>query len=339
MKRKFIWVLVCVSTLCVHSQNQQALFEKSLSTLHDMLVNEKHYSFKKAVFSVENAYLNGGLDTVAVDAKIKSLTNLCRAVMAGRVLTYDAPDRQNVDKWAAVYQVMCDSIPLVINGKPYSYEPFRYDFNDVFGNDLLSNVFVSKLLKTRKGNCHSLPYLYKILCEELSTTANLALSPNHIYIKHQSKKYGWYNTELTSGIFPNDAWLMASGFIHVEAIKNGVYMKALNDKESIALVLIDLADAYGKAFPDNDGSFQLRCATTALAVFPALTSALILRAEVHKGLVKNDQDFKALEKEYASIHALGYRYMPEEMYLNWLISLKAERNKYENKKLSNFNKK
>ena len=36
---------------------------------------------------------------------------------------------------------------------------------------------------------------------------------------------------------------MASGYIHTDAIRNGVYMKALNDKESIALCLVDLAQA------------------------------------------------------------------------------------------------
>jgi hypothetical protein len=28
--------------------------------------------------------------------------------------------------------------------------------------------------------------------------------------------------------------------------------------------------------------------------------------------------------------------MPEEMYLNWLVSLKEERKKYENKEIINF---
>ena len=30
--------------------------------------------------------------------------------------------------------------------------------------------------------------------------------------------------------------------------------------------------------------------------------------------------------------------MPEEMYFNWLITLKTEKDKYENKKLNNFSK-
>jgi hypothetical protein len=33
---------------------------------------------------------------------------------------------------------------------------------------------------------------------------------------------------------------------------------------------------------------------------------------------------------------MGYRKMPEEMYLDWLVSLKEERTKYENKEISNF---
>ena len=54
---------------------------------------------------------------------------------------------------------------------------------------------------------------------------------------------------------------------------------------------------------------------------------------------KHDAEFKELEKEYAHIHEIGYRNMPENMYLDWLISLKTERNKYENKKLNTFSKK
>ena len=83
--------------------------------------------------------------------------------------------------------------------------PYSYDFDDPFGHKDWDNMFVSKLLNTGKGNCHSLPYLYKIIAEELGISAHLALAPNHIYIKHKNEKDGWYNTELTSGIFPIDA--------------------------------------------------------------------------------------------------------------------------------------
>src|SRR5690606_31756836 len=215
-------LLLLIINVPLNAQNKQDRFEQSLMTLNNMLVDESQYNFKKAVLSVENAYFDGKLDTVAINKEIKMLTNLCYSLIENRFLAYVENDKKDVNKWASVYQVMCDSIPLIIKDKEYKYIPFKYDFDDVFGNQDISNMFVSKLLYTRKGNCHSLPYLYKILCEELGTTAHLALAPNHVYIKHKNKANGWYNTELTSGIFPNDAWLMASGYVHVDAIKNGV---------------------------------------------------------------------------------------------------------------------
>lgn len=345
MKKYLLLFLYLIFTFSAVAQSQEKLYEESFSKLDDMLADGKKYNFKQAVFSVENASLNGKLDMVEVDKEIHILTALCNSLVENRFLAYVENDKKDVNKWASAYQVMCDSIPIIIQEKEYKYIPFRYDFNDVFGNQDISNMFVSKLFYTRKGNCHSLPYLYKILCEEQGTTAHLALAPNHVYIKHQNKKNGWYNTELTSGIFPNDAWLMASGFIHIDAIKNGVYMKALNNNESIALVMIDLANAYQKSFPENDGTFLLKCANAAIKAYPNFGTALILRAELHKKQVEKESSpekaklaFKLLEKEYAYIHEIGYRFMPEEMYLNWLVSLKAERDKYENKKLDTFNK-
>ena len=329
------------SKFCATAQNfekQEKLFEQSFALLNSMLVDENNYSFKKAVFSVENAYLNNNLDTLNINKRIKLLNSLSLSLIKENLLNYSERDKEKVMKWASVFKVMHDTIPINYNGKIYKYEPFSYDFKDVFGHQTKENLFVSKLLETRKGNCHSLPYLYKILCEELGVEANLALAPNHVYIKHKNIKEGWYNTELTSGIFPIDAWIMASGFVHIDAITNGVYMKALNNRESIALVLIDLANNYNATFPNNDGFFILKCCETAIKEYPNFATALILRAETNLKLIdqiqdktKHDLEFKELEKKYAFIHKIGYRNMPEDMYLNWLVSLKTERKKYENK--------
>ncbi|HLW39763.1 MAG TPA: hypothetical protein VKX31_05175, partial [Brumimicrobium sp.] len=44
-----------------------------------------------------------------------------------------------------------------------------------------------------------------------------------------------------------------------------------------------------------------------------------------------------VRQDLTKIHELGYRQMPEEMYLNWLVSLYHERDKYQNKKINTFN--
>ena len=60
--------------------------------------------------------------------------------------------------------------------------------------------------------------------------------------------------------------------------------------------------------------------------------------EIIPDIEKGKLLYKDLVKEYAHIHKIGYRNMPKEMYLNWLVSLKTEKDKYENKKLDNFSK-
>lgn len=345
--------LIILLFFCVFFNAQQNQFyTDSYQTIDNMLLDKQQYSFKEAVFSVENAYYQGKLDIDELNYKIGFLTGFCKRLTINRKLDYKEKDVETVNKYAAIFTIICEQTPVIMGKDTLKYKPFTYDFDDVFGHKEQFNLFVSKLLDTQKGNCNSMPYLYKILAEELGVTANLALAPNHIYIKHNIKTIGWYNTELTSGIFPQDSWLMASGFIHLNAIQNGVYMKALNDNESLALLLVDLGNDYNRSFPDNDGSFPLQCAVRAIKVYPFLANALLLQAETHKtqfeNLIKEQntidiqialnnpkakQLFDLMNKEYTHIHEIGYRSMPEEMYLDWLISLKTEREKYEDTRL------
>lgn len=324
----------------VKSQENR-FYNEAYLTIDNMLNDKQKYSFKVAVLSTENAYYQGKLDTVEVNRKIKFMANFCKTILRNRELTYNETDKDKVSKYASIFSVICEETPILIDQDMVHYKPFTYDFEDVFGNKDLTSLFVSKLVTTQRGNCNSLPYLYKILAEEIGVEANLALAPNHIYIKHNIKSIGWYNTELTSGIFPQDAWLMASGFIHLNAIENGIYMKALDNRESLGLCLVDLANAYKRSFPESDGSFALKCAERALKVSPNLITALLLRAETHKEqylkMEKSDPKAKellsSLNKEYNYIHKIGYRNMPEGMYLEWLVSLKTERKKYEDVRL------
>lgn len=340
---KYFYILLFISISSLLKSQENRFYDDAYLTIDNMLNDKQKYSFKTAVLSVENAYYQGKLDTVEVDRKIKFIANFCKTIVRNRDLTYKETDKETVSKYAAIFSVICEETPILINQDTVRYKPFSYDFQDVFGHKDLTSLFVSKLVTTQKGNCNSLPYLYKILAEELGVDANLALAPNHIYIKHNIKSIGWYNTELTSGIFPQDAWLMASGFIHLNAIENGVYMKALDNRESLGLCLVDLANAYKRSYPDNDGTFAIKCAEKALQISPNLVTALLLKAETHKEqyqkMEKSDPKAKELlillNKEYSHIHQIGYRNMPEGMYLEWLVSLKTERKKYEDVRLRN----
>jgi hypothetical protein len=357
MKQLKLFILFSFCSVFAQAQTDQEIYDKAFEKVNCMLLETCSASFKDAVFTVENAYFSNQLDKENFDKRILFLTQLSKSLIANRELIYNLPDKEEVKKCAAIFTVIADTVPILIDSGKVAYiYPYTYDFNDIWGHKEWSNMFVSKLLETKTGNCHSLPYLYKILADEIGVKAHISVAPNHFYIKHQNKGNGWFNTELTSGIFPVDAWLMASGYIHLDAVVNKLYMEALSEKQMLALNLIDLAKGYEKKLGVHAKiEFILKCCDTALRYYPNYINALILKAETKKKEfdflmtkynAQNPADilihpeaqqvFNEMTALYAQIHELGYRKMPEEMYLNWLVSLKAERSKYENKNISNF---
>jgi hypothetical protein len=330
-------------------------YENAFLEIKGMLEEKTIPSFKKAVFLTEDAFLNDTLDFQEFNKAIQFLAKRCKIIESQSKLVYTERDKAQVQKNFAVFKFMSDTVRYFSDSVNYiETYPYSYDFNDFWGELNWQQMFVTKLLRTGKGNCHSLPFLYKILEEEIGGKAYLALAPNHIYIKQQVKQGGWYNTELTSNQFPIDSWIMASGYIHLSAIQNGVYMDTLSTKQSLAVCLIDLAKGYERKFM-TETDFLLKCADLALVYYPNYTNALILKAETKKKKFElmmeksnakyasqmfNNSEAKSLfeemEKLYLHIHEIGYRMMPKEMYMNWLVDLKQHKEKYENKEISNF---
>ena len=348
MKQLITILTVSLLLAGVHAQGQESdiYYEQAFHELTAMLEGGKEPSFKRAVFVTENAYLNNQLDYQEYLEQIDLLAHFSKRLSADGNLDYSEKDIEDVRKKFAVYQVMKDTIPFVVKtvgdtSYGFTTQPFVYDFEDFFGENDWKKMFVTKLLSMHSGNCHSLPFLYKIIAEEIGTEAHLAMAPNHTYIKQWTDKTGWFNTELTSGQFPIDAWIMASGYIKLEAIQNRLYMDTLSQIQSIAVTLTDLAQGYQKKHGEtHNEEFVLRCLDKALAHYPNYINALVLKAEVskseYKGLMDRRyvdspselwddpnarQQFEDLEKQYAKIVKLGYRKQPKEMYLNWLMDI------------------
>ncbi len=356
LQKKVICLILCFSFINFQISAQLISFENAYNNLFEIFEKKSNSSLKEAVFITENAFYDNKLYRVDFEQEIEYLNSLALIIEEKNNLLYKEKDSSNVRKLAALNFLMTDSIPLIVSGDSLYHTPFTYDFDDAFGKKNWESMFVSNLLKTKKGNCHSLPFLYKILADEIGAECHLALAPNHIYIKSKSEKVGWYNTELTNGSFPIDAWIMASGYVPLEAVQNGIYMRALSDKEAIAMCVVDLGMGYDRKFPNNDGSFTLKCCDLALKHFPNYITAILLKAETNQRLirqlmeqhsVKTHQElfikqksakpiWEAMEENYFLAHQLGYRQMPKKMYLDWLASLEKERSKYENRKVPDF---
>ncbi|MFT3995753.1 MAG: hypothetical protein QM660_15695 [Dysgonomonas sp.] len=295
--------------------------ENMLSNSNDSL------NLRKAVIYTENAFHQWQLSDNEFNTIIKTYASVCRELSMSGDIQYQEKDQEVAMNQCAVFIFMTDTLQMQKEEKIVSRPPFSYNHEDFAGQKDWSNMFVSRLMQTKKGNCHSLPYLYKIIMDELGYESHLALAPNHMYIKANNKKVGWYNIELTCGDFPTDAWYAASGYIHTDAIRNGIYMKALSNKEAVSMTLVDLAQGYQAKFGIGDGSFIIKCCDTALEHFPKYINAMLLKAEILTELYKESKDqelFSQMTELYTNIHKLGYRKMPQQMYANWLNSLNIE---------------
>lgn len=342
MKLRLLLILFVVLFDCsIRAQNKEQIYENAYNSIDSILIGAKSLNFQQAVFTTENAYFDNQLDKTAFDEAVKFNISICRGIMSSGNIEYPEKDKEKATAQCVVFVFMTDSIPVNTDNGVVIHSPFVYNFDDFAGQKDWSNMFVSTLMQTQKGNCHSLPYLYKMIMDELGQPAYLSLAPNHIYIKAQNKRVGWYNIELTCGNFPTDAWLMASGYIHTDALRNGIYMDTLSTKQSVALCLVDLAQGYQAKFGIQDGSFILKCCETSLTHFPKYINAMLLKAEtltaLYKQSGKNSEQgkklFAQMNELYTHIHEFGYRKMPQGMYLNWLKSSGTQITNYRMKSL------
>lgn len=316
-------------------------YESAFNRIEYLL--QKNGSFQAAVFSVEHAFYHDSLSEDGYANTITLLSTLVKdLIVPTRHFAYSKEDSLNFSLNFAIFSFIRDRIDIVTDSNFLEHIPFRYDDKDPNGKADWSNMFVRKLLTTHKGNCHSLTYLYKVLADELGARCWLALAPNHIYVRNYSQEFGWYNSELTSGIFPTDAWIAMTGYVSADAIRSGVYMDTLSNQQAIALCLLDLAKGYAFQTQRYTDSFIIKCCDLALKYHAANPQALLLKAETlqkiymrlkEKYSPQGQETYKKMEDTYITLIKLGYREMPEKIYVQWLQSGSKERDKYSNKQM------
>jgi hypothetical protein len=323
-----------------------AVFFSAFDLLHQMLKGETPINYKKAVFTVENTYYGNTLDYKKFNSQITHLVQLCRMKIRQRGLS----GNDDMVKKMMIMNAMIDTLRIKQTGteKQLIHFPMKYDFEDIFGEKDASKLFVTKLLQTNTGQCHSLPLLYLILAEEMGTKAYLSRSPMHSFIKFQDDKRNWHNIELTCGGIFSDYRYMSYEFIKAEAVRHKIYMQPLTEKETIAQLMTDLASVYIRKH-GYDG-FVKQCVETALKYYPNCVSAYIINSNYHteramyvieregypskEDLPKHPQAYKMylqMHKSYDDLFALGYEDVPETVYQNWLKEMEKEKQKPEYK--------
>ena len=316
-------------------------YRKAFEQLAEMKTDS--FSIKKATFIIENAYFEEKQNYAEFEKVVKQTGNFLREKM--EELGYD--QNRNLAKNFMLFQFFSDT--LQIKSKNLKHLPFKYDFEDYLGIKDWSQMFVSKLLATGKGQCNSLPRLYLILAEEIGAEAFLSLSPNHSYIKFKDEEENWYNVELTNGMFTTESMILQSGFIKSEALQSGIYMQQMTEKQLLSQLYSDFAQGYARKFGYDP--FVKKVIDKALELYPNSITANMMNSNyltiqfeyVAKQVGINPRDRKDLQNirnfpnivkllnnvnsQYNKVDDLGFEFMSAEAYQNWLASLKQTKQK------------
>lgn len=309
-------------------------YEAAYQALAQMLDGRRPASLPLAVFVVENSYAAGELNYTAFQADLDELATTCRGL---------ATDTSPTACFMALHRLMTDTVRVSYAGKVVSkHLPYHYDFEDFRGEQDYTKMFVTKLLRTNTGQCHSMPLLYKMLADRLGVKTYISMAPNHTFISVKDSRGALYRYETTNGHFTTDAFYMSSGYIKAGALKQRTYLDTLTLREDLACQLVDLAGGY-EHYYGYDG-FVKKCADLALKYYPQGMQGRILAhnvaltsfikpwkaagqpsPEVARTLPQLKPYMAEVERWNRALADVGFEEMPKEQYNQWLHALEQEK--------------
>lgn len=354
-----------------NSDSTKIYFQQAFKEVKNMLEGKQPMSFEKAVFVTENAYRDNQFIYANFQKSLDVHTYLIKGLMKGSskeneidfrtLIDFSKPNfdintlnytekekremyRKTLANWA-IFKYMTDTIQF----SNIYHRPWVYQISDPFGMNDWRNSQVLNLLssKEQKGNCFAITSLFKILSDRLNSEAYICTAPQHIYIQHQDHKGDFYNVELATGTHPGDGSLQTLTYTYYEGIVSGISLRRLKqEKQTIALCLVNLGKSYEHKFKTRDDDFILECAELALKHDSLSLNAMLLKEQVLEERVikyasqKNITDisklklekgiastYKKLEAQIIKLYDLGYHQMPLYMQEMILSALKREDNK------------
>lgn len=363
--------LLSIKFASANSDSTKIYFQQSFMELKNMLEGKQPISFERAVFITENPFRNNQLDFNNFQNSIDAHTYLIEQIANANDKSASIDFSVKIDHKAKKFDINTLNftekekkemyrktlhnwaIYTYLNDTTYLYGignlPFTYQFNDPFGMNDWKNSQVSNLLfnSEKKGNCFALVSLYKILSDRLNSEAYICTAPQHIYIQHQDHKGDYYNVELATGTHPGDGSIQTLTYTFYDGIVSGISLRRLKEeRQNIALCLVNLGKSYEHKFKTKDDEFLLQCAELALKYDSLNLNAMLLKEQVlearvvHYASKKNITDinklrtdanissiFIKLESQIVHLYELGYYQMPLYMQEMILATLKREDNK------------
>jgi hypothetical protein len=328
------------NTIDTLAQQKQHFYEAK-TELESMLSGKQPLDYERAVFLTENVYWNNQYDysvyKSVIDFHVNNIKMIAEANrkeqnqnFKATIFETEEQKHQNYNNllynWA-IFTYLTDTtiVPFVENSRKslYFHLPYTYPVNDPMAVLNWSNSQTFNLLNNKSANCFAQTAFFKILSERLNTGANISLAPSHAFISHTNTKGTTYNIELPTRSFPGAGSIMTYTYTPVDAVRSGIAMRTLNDKQSIALCFVYLAKAFEHKFDCKTNDFIIQCAQTALQYDSLNLNAMLLKVEVleekivhkHKTVVQLqlDKEFKEYQNLITLLYNKGYREMPLDM--------------------------
>lgn len=328
--------------------NAAKYYQQVFGLLSKMENGSIPYNFKQAVFNIENAYFDNTIPYETFDKLIQEKVKLAKQFMKKENMDTSSMLSKN---YAIQLLYSKPYTTKLQNGTTKTIKPLSYDFKDYRGDTTWTNMFVSKLLKSGKGQCHSMPQLGRILADELGTTAKLVYAPEHLYLKFLDNNNQLYNFEATNGCNTTEQFILESGYISGLAVKNKIYMDTLNQKRELSLLFFDLAQ--GLREKTGYSELLLEYINKAIELDHSNIHAISMKADYYTLLtmrgvkyynIKSENEiqkypdlaelFKIRDYLYDMIDDSGYQQMPREAYEGWLKQLNTQKRKQESEEIN-----
>lgn len=265
--------ILSISNLLAQPLKPEDYYNIAYTKITSMLEGKDSLSIKYATFLAEWAFYEGKLDYNK---------NFCDEIDRITKFIIKFYHANNLSRFKNGKQMALNQYFF----NPYSgngYNPYTYDYESFsIENEPWENQFVSKVLISHKGQCRSLPWLYKILACEINADAYIAYAPRHSYIMYRDEDNitpePWINLELTTHQLTPSEWIQSDFEIRDDAIKVGTYMTPLTDVQTVASQLADLAFGYCEKFNRYD-DFTLKCSSKSLVYFHNNPNAIIIKGK------------------------------------------------------------
>ena len=324
-----------------NNESATTAFRNNLREFNQL--NPDSFSISKAVYLSESAFYGQSVlpPYEQFENAIRKRAELVRQILSREGLS----EKDNLSINYAIQRLFHQDNEFYdsATGKTFLVKKIGYDFDDYMGEKDWTKMYVTKLLHTGSGQCHSLPLLYLCIAEQLHAKAYLSLAPNHSFIQYFDAKGNKFNFETTNGNLVSETWLVQNTFVTSTAIKNKTYLDTLSSRKLFAQCLGDLLLSYFAKMQHYD-NFSNELTKDLQTIYPDNITALMEQANLAYIIYKDElrragnpskdkyTDFPNLQKAFASfnlcrqrVDGTGFQRMPEEAYQKWLLSLEHEK--------------